>query len=445
MAATNTRRGVAFRNLSVESSSQIMAKFVKACEEGDNMEVKNLLKFVANPTFPRDKLEAGFRPPIYWACKGGHLNIVKLLIEKYPGCNPYCITDQGHNLLYVACARGHINVTCYLNEVYSLSPSECNSHGTTPIFAATYNGHYAMLKLLINQLKCDPRALNKSGDSLLHIACGRSHLNIAKYLVERHNLNPRMENSFKKTPLHSACSSGNLSIVKYLIEELKCEIEVFDGAGCTPLHDACRNGFNDIVQYFVQKKCDLNLYDSSGCTPLHLSCRFGRKDIIKTLLTMGNVNPNKPTLADLFPIEIARDKDAIKELIRGGANTSGMSLDIFHEYKQQQPLHSIVHIFMIGHSESGKSTLVKALQRPTKKIYIGRPNMYVMPHTAGVIPTEFDSPDFGKVLLYDFAGHYEFHPSHAALLEHSKFASPPLFLLVVKLLDVFEESKRYFI
>lgn len=419
-----------------------MEKLNKACERCDVVEVKSLLAFVSRPNFPRRELEAKYRPPLYYACKGGSLEIVKILIEGYPGCNPHFVTDVGHSLLYVACARGHIQVTQYLSEEFSISPTESNSLGTTPIFVATYNGHFEMLKFLIKALKCDPRSLNSKGESLLHIACDRNHLNIARYLINEHNLDPKLENNSKKTPLHSACSCGNLSIAKYLIEELKCKMEVFDKTGSTPLHDACRNGCVDIVRYFIKQGLDLNLYDCSGSMPLHVACRYGRKGVVKVLCQEGKVNPNCRTLTDRIPLQLARDEDTVRELIRGGANTTGMTLDIFRDFKLKQPLPFIVHIFMIGHSASGKSTLVKALQQNVAFFTIGRA-VHVSPHTAGVIPIRFDSPEFGKVLLYDFAGDYEFHPSHAALLEHSRFTSPPLFLLVVNLLDKLEDSKRF--
>lgn len=425
-------------------ADQLMNRFKTGCEEGNINEVKNLLSCVNRPHFPRKELEAKYRHPMYWACKGGNLEVVKILIEKYPSCDPYFVSDTGNNLLYVACVRGHISVAQYLSEVYSISPTEPNSCGTTPIFAATYNGHFEMLKFLIYNLKCDPKSLNLKGESLLHIACDRNRLNIARYLVEEHGLNPSLESDSKKTPFHCACSSGNLLVAKYLIEECNCKVEDFDAAGCTPLHDACRNGYVDIVRYFIEKGCNLCLYDSSGCMPLHLGCRFGRKDVVEVLLTEGKVDPNSRTITDHTPLQVARDEDTLKVLIRGGANTSGarVAMNIFRDHKQKQPLHNIVHIFMIGHSASGKSTLVKALQQTAYFSLLGRPNVQVKPHTAGIIPTEYDSPEFGKILLYDFAGDYEFHPSHAALLEHSKFTSPPLFLLVVNLLDHFEESKR---
>lgn len=420
-----------------------MNKFIKACEEGNYKTVRNLLSCVCEPSFPRRELEAKLMPPIYWACKGGNLDIVKLLIHHYPGCSPHFVNGTGSNLLYVACARGHTSVVHFLNAVYSISPMKPNSLGTTPIFVATYNGHFEMLKFLIYNFNCDPKLLNSKGESLLHIACDRDHQEIAQYLVEKHDLEPTLESVSKKTPLHSACSSGNLLVAKYLIERLHVRVDVFDQAGYTPLHIACRNGYDAIVKYFIRCKHELCLYDSSGYMPLHVACRFRRNSVVETLLNEGNVDPNILTVTDHTPLQITKDESIAKCLIRNGAYTSGMKLSIFQQYKLKYPLNSTIHVFVIGHSASGKSTLVKALQLSTPSSpFSRRPNMDVQPHTVGVVPIEFDSSEFGKVVLYDFAGDYEFHPSHAALLEHSKFTSPPLFILVFNLMDSIEELKR---
>lgn len=428
----------------MEGADQIMNKFIKACEEGNYRTVRNLLSCVSDPSFPKKELEANLMPPIYWACKGGNLDIVKLLIDHYPGCNPHFVNSTGSNLLYVACARGHISIARFLNAIYSINPMEPNSLGTSPIFVATYNGHFEMLKFLIYHFHCDPKTLNSKGESLLHIACDRDHQNIARYLVEEHYLDPELESSSKKTPLHSACGSGNLLITKYLIEELHCKVDVFDQTSYTPLHIACRNGYDAIVKYFIQSKHELYLYDSSGYMPLHVACRFHRKSVLEILLNEGNIDPNTRTITDHTPIQITKDENIAKCLVRNGADVSGMKLNIFQAYKLKYPLHSTIHAFVIGHSASGKSTLVKALQISTPSSpFFRRASVDVQPHTVGVIPIEFDSPEYGKVVLYDFAGDYEFHPSHAALLEHSKFTSPPLFIVVFNLLDTLEESKRY--
>ena len=429
------------------TDQEVMRMFIRACEEGDSRTVVNLMSCVGKPNFPRKLYEAKFGPPIYWACKSGNLEIVELLVEKYPGCDPHFVNDAGSSLLYVACVRGHIQVVRFLNKVCFISPVKPNDLGTTPIFAATFKGHIKMLKFLIDSLQCDPSHLNSNGESLLHIACARGHQDIAHYLVEEHNLDPGLASAFKTTPLHSACSSGSINIVKYLVDELECKVEVFDQTGYTPLHSACRNGHSATVQYFIECRQKLNLYDSSGYMPLHVGCRFSRTDVVKTLLSQGNIDPNILAITGETPLKLAKDVDTeiIKDLIRHGAYTSDMTLHVFHEYKLKYPLQSTVHIFMIGHSASGKSTLAKALQQHNSSTFfsIGRCNMQVKPHTVGVIPIELNNPEFGNILLYDFAGDYEFHPSHAALLENSIFSSPPLFILVLNLLSSFEELKRY--
>ena len=51
--------------------------------------------------------------------------------------------------------------------------------------------------------------------------------------------------------------------------------------------------------------------------------------------------------------------------------------------------------------------------------------------TAGIIPHDLNSALLGKVSIYDFAGHEEFHSGHGALLSNSMANSPSIVILVI--------------
>ena len=100
-------------------------------------------------------------------------------------------------------------------------------------------------------------------------------------------------------------------------------------------------------------------------------------------------------------------------------------------------------MYLFGHS-SGKNTLVAAYKSQERYFQRGVYQLqYIPPNPTGIISFAYDSPEFGKILFYDFAGPNVYHPSHAALLEHSKFALPTLFLLIINLMDSFVELKKY--
>ena len=90
-----------------------------------------------------------------------------------------------------------------------------------------------------------------------------------------------------------------------------------------------------------------------------------------------------------------------------------------------------VKVYIGGHRSSGKSTLMKSVM--DENSLIGRwVNVKGIPlNTAGIIPVEFVSKHFGKVTLYDFAGHEEYHGSHEALFENT---THPVILIVTDLL-----------
>ena len=424
----------------------------QAVLDGDLIEVRKYMCVVKQTTFPFKELEKALKPMVYWAAKSGQVEVLKELIERYK-CDPRYTTERGHTLLYVACARGHQDVARYLAGKHGVNPNQRNNQHSTPLFAACNNGHLEAMVLLIDELKCDPRVVNSKGESLLHRASGGGHLEVVKCLITKYNLDPEARSEFKDTPLHGACANGQLLVVRYLIETHHCKTEVFNQASATPLHIVCRNGNTEghaeVVHYLVmERNCNTILYDNSGSTPLHLACRYRRKEVVRVLLDSGKVDPNLPTVCGEAPITIARDPDIIRYLIRSGAKPVGRMPEIFERYERKAPLDSLVHVFMIGHSEAGKSTLAQALQMPVTSSLGGlitRANTVAsdIPRTAGIIPTEFISSDFGRVLLYDFAGHPEFHASHGALLEHFNTSTAPLFLLVVDLNEEWEDVVRY--
>ena len=277
-------------------------------------------------------------------------------------------------------------------------------------------------------------------------------MEVVKCLITKYNLSPEKRSEFNDTPLHDACANGHLVVVQYLIEMHNCKTTIFNNSLATPLHIVCRNGqtegHTEVVKYLVVKQnCDTTLYDNSGSTPLHLACRYRRKAVVRVLLESGKVDPNLPTLRGEFPIEMTNDPDVIRYLIRSGAKPGRRVPQILQQFVRQAPLDSLVHIFMIGHSEAGKSTLAQALQMPVTSSLGGLITKAEkvagdIPRTAGIIPMEFKSSDFGRVLLYDFAGHPEFHASHGALLEHFNTSSAPLFLLVVDLNEEWDDVRR---
>ena len=420
----------------------------QACIAGNIIEVRKYFSIIKQLSIPLEKQEETHlkKPLVYWAAKAGQLEVLKELIERYE-CDPVYITERGHTLLYAACARGHTNVARYLAHKYGINPNQKNHMNSSPLFAASNNGHLEVMVMLIDELKCDPLEVNSKEESLLHRACGSGHLRVVKCLITTYGLNPEARTGFGDTPLHDACGNGHLVVVQYLIEVQQCELNVFNRLHSTPLHIACRNGHAEVVHYLVKnQRCDKTPYDASGNTPLHLACLFRRKEVVKCVLDIGKVDPDTPNHNGKMPITMAYDTNITTCLIRSGAKGSGI-VDVFQKFKEQAPLDDIVRIVFLGESGVGKSTLAQALQMSstttlggliTRSSHVANSRA----STSVVNSLEFNSPDFGRVLLYDCAGDPNFYAVHGALLQYSSRQSSLLFLVVVNSNDHLNDVLR---
>ena len=158
----------------------------------------------------------------------------------------------------------------------------------------------------------------------------------------------------------------------------------------------------DIVE--TQAKCDPNAKDKDGHSPLYYA--NGKQPLVHTLIRHG-----------------ADYKNVYKRY--GKVLGKGAS---------KQPLKRSMKIFIAGDHSGGKTTLVEALKREKK--FLVHPSSggfevtNVPCNTAGIIPHEFESKTYGKVTIYDLAGHREYCNSHSAVLQTSVDSSLPVAILV---------------
>ena len=89
-----------------------------ACFRGD----KHLVLKLANPNNVNYVSPNTGDTPLHLACKQGWLDVVKLLIEKYDGCDPNVRTRNNQSILHYACQYGHIDIAKYLINKWHLDP-----------------------------------------------------------------------------------------------------------------------------------------------------------------------------------------------------------------------------------------------------------------------------------------------------------------------------------
>ena len=178
--------------------------------------------------------------------------------------------------------------------------------------------------------------------------------------------------------------------------------------------------------------------------------RWNHKDVVHYLLSEMHCNVNAVTKDGKSPLSLTKNVDIIRKLICYGASVK----DVYIHYGsklapayQKQPTTPVVKVFVVGDPGAGKTTLVKAMEIESEGFFrIVRRFVKVSgidQKTAGIVPHNIESEQFGRITLYDFAGHKEFYGSHAAMLQNTMTgSSAALFLLVTDLQNDEEEFKQ---
>ena len=168
---------------------------------------------------------------------------------------------NGENALHIACKNGHTDIVKLLLQKGGDS-----------------------LKEAINSQTTD------SLDTALHLACkiedsDKRFETVCHLLTLGPNINVNMRDSIGDTPLHIACRRGNLEIVVLFFEDPtdSFDIRARNKNGQTPLHLACENGNIDIVRLLCNILNNVNDKDNNGNTPLHVACINGYYNVVEIL------------------------------------------------------------------------------------------------------------------------------------------------------------------
>ena len=273
-----------------------------------------------------------------------------------------------------------------------------------------------------------PTDVNRNGETALDHAYTLNKQVLVNYLLTEAKYHPKA-NDLLRLLLRLTI---NLNVAKLLIQH---------GAKATP----------DLVLRFEAMENEPNKHsliklllttwnpddrDSDGYTALHLACKADRPDTVNLLLSVAHCDPNLKSSSAEVPLQMTTNPEIIKDLIRHGAKASIM----YKAYKKtlgtDKPLQPPVKIFIVGNPSVGKSTLTAALKTEKwiiTQFFSSRKVSGVDEKTVGIVPHDLESWYFGRVTLYDFAGHREFYSGHAALLQTAIQSTPPIFLLVVNL------------
>jgi ankyrin repeat protein len=267
----------------------------------------------------------GCGAPLKNAAAGGHLEIVKLLLEH--GANPNLpeegIAPQGH-ALYSAVANGHFEIAKLLLE-HGAIPNPAVESSADALSRATSNGDQPMIDLLCsygasrsvellayyNDLRTaaavfaanpaladDPSALSCATDKepFLRLmlryqpdlpkrsTLGGDTPGITELFFD-HGMDANQPDWMGITQLHRFAESGNLQNAEIFLAH-GADVNAVDAEFCsTPLGWAARSGKAEVVKWLLENGADPNLpADPAWARPQAWATRRGHSEIVKILM-----------------------------------------------------------------------------------------------------------------------------------------------------------------
>ena len=200
-------------------------ELIVAAENGYKLHVESIL---SRPQMP-DLANLFYTSPLIRACRNGHLEVARVLLEAE--ADPSGPRGSAAGLpLIEACTGGHLEVARLLldsgadkNKVGICSPRTGGRmtppRPTTPLQAALMQGHVEMVRLLLEPDFADVDKIleiERAGETPLCAACSRGQVEMVRMLLAVGADSDKVSRGV--TPIGSASIKGQFAIVRLLLE-----------------------------------------------------------------------------------------------------------------------------------------------------------------------------------------------------------------------------------
>ena len=397
------------------TQEQVHCLFCQACRECCMLAVNILLKDGCSVSILSKEEQERL---LHHACHEDGMFIVHSLLED--GCKVSILsTEEQEWLLHRACREGDVFV------VHSLLEDGCkvsilSTEEQEWLLRCTFSRDVFVVHTLL-QNGCSIRILStEEQERLFRCAFREGNVFVVRTLVKNGYSIRILSTVEQERLLHLACLEGDVFVVEALLA-IGCDMNCVS-FGFTPLMDATEKDHEEVVKKLILAGANVGRQTAGGNTALHIAANHNSVQCGILLAEAGASVRTKNNLVQT-PLDLASAefKEAIKQAL---SFTTRKALCI------------------VGNAESGKSTLIAALQAESNSFLGKIINRFRRvsdrrQRTAGIETVSHCSQRYGEVLFFDFAGQDDYHGPHQMFLESllSKPGVSMTLLLVVKMTE----------
>ena len=225
--------------------------------------------------------------PLFAACEGGNLAIVKKLVS----CGAD-VTTKDRNLSSV-------------------------------LGAASKEGHPDVLRFLLGLESLNLPAEGADVSSPLNLACVGNHPQAANLLLEK-GADVDVEGEYHYGPLFRACQDGNHEIARLLVDAgAWSNVGKDGGLWVRGLVTASFHGYVDVIRVLLDAGVDVDGLDAFGNTALCTASRYGSVNGVRVLVEEGSADVDKTGEEGWTPLICASwagEVDLVRVLLEAGAD-----------------------------------------------------------------------------------------------------------------------------
>ncbi|KAH0562831.1 hypothetical protein GP486_002538 [Trichoglossum hirsutum] len=314
--------------------------------------------------------------PLLWAARNGHLEVVKLLLDKGGVDLDSKDTRYGRTPLSWAAEDGHGEVVKLLLGRRGVDPDSKDTRydnmGMTPLSRAAESGHGKVVKLLLSKDGVDPNFKDHlSNRTPLSWAAEYGQREVVKLLLDENRVDPDPRDGPNRTPLSWAAWNGHVEVVKLLLDRSGVDPDSRDSEhGRTPLSWAAEYGHIEVVKLLLDKsRVGLNFKDTEhGWTPLWWASENQHREVVKLLLDKDGVDPDSKDWHDRTLLSRAAE-NGDGEMVKLLLDSDGVDPDLKDSRSDRTPL---LWAAWKGHWEVVKLLLNKDGVDPESKDKYGR-------------------------------------------------------------------------